>query len=57
LISSSIDFKSSSDKKEENHGSLPEAPSTADVVVSAGAEAFGPGGHRDDNNHRSAGAG
>ena len=46
-----------SGKKGEDEGSLPEAPTTAHLVVSAGAEASGLSGYRVDNDYRSARAG
>jgi len=46
-----------SSKKGEDDRSLPEVPTTAHLVVPAGAEASGPSGHHDNNSHRSAGAG
>ena len=46
-----------SSKKGEDDGSFPEAPTTAHLVVSAGAEASGLSGYRVDNDYRSARAG
>ena len=46
-----------SSKKGEDDRSLPEVPTTAHLVVSAGAEASGLSGYHVDNDYRSAGAG